>query len=568
MMSSPVVLVVLMRLTEAEEILEVVHTRNIDLSESGVKAKIRAAREVFIREYRGDPKAFIERYVRIIDGNTNEEIPFLLNPAQDLLVKQLSKRWLSAPKARQLGITTLTNALALHHALFTKNADVICMAVKTDNAKENLRRIKTMYSKFPKWLQKFVLHSDEKEGHQNNTELWSFHSKLVKTNNKLQVATASSEDATRGKTPTFLHWTETAFADHAKEIFTSVFPALNRRKDSLIILESTGNGNAGFYYEVCLGIRKGFEVVFMPWFLDRGYQVEGEPFTDLEKEVIADLMGVKKVPDELTDAQLRWYQQTNETIGKAKCQQEYPINIEQVFQSTSLSFFSAKTMQAVTPAPAEYHLKVVDGFLQRSPRGPCQVFSRPRPDYEYMLVADTSEGVEDSSSISVIDPDGNEVAHWHELLQPDDVVKVIVLVANHYGQARVVVENNGIGAYVLNSLRSQFFYPNIYSEEQRMGVRTHATSKPVMLSMLQEKILSGELTFNNPVLLEEMKTFEADTLKHQKGAHDDVIMSSAIAAWVFDRFPPKKKRIKEEYRDYTNQTDHGRDRRRFILGRS
>ena len=556
-----------MKIQKANKLLELIQSdSSIDL-EGSFELVVEATR-TFRDHYKNNPKGFIEDFITILHGKTNEEVPFILNPAQELLVGTLEgNRWVAAPKARQLGITTLTNALALHHALFTPNANVICMAVKTDNSNENLRRIKAMFKTMPEWVQKTVMYWNEGDGHQNNVGLWSFKSKMTNSNNKLEVSSASSEDATRGKTPTFLHWTETAFSEVAEEIFTSVFPALNRRKDSKIILESTGNGNSGFYYEICMGIRKGFGVVFMPWFLDADYRMEGEALHEDDKEVIRDLMGVKELPD-LDDDQLRWYWKTNETIGKAKCQQEYPVDVEQVFQATSSSFFGARTIQKIDPQPPIYAMAIQDGFLSKRRQGACAVWEAPRADYEYLIVADVSEGVEDPSSIMVFNPDGREILHWHELLQPDDIVKTLDSLGKHYGNAKIVVENNGIGQYVLNSLRSQCFYTNLYQEDGKLGVKTHVGSKPVMLSMLQEMILNDKLIFSNPTIADEMKVFQADKLQAQKGLHDDVVMSAAIAAWVFDKAPPKKKRIQDGYRDYTQRVDGGDyNKRQFVLGR-
>ena len=250
-----------MKIEKANHILKTFYEnqKNLKGNSDAMKA-FQEAKQVFTSHYRSRPSRFIEDFVRILHGKTNLECAFHLNRAQIALVEALeTERFVAAPKARQLGITTLTNALALHHSLFSTNANVICMAYKADNAQENLRRIKTMFKTMPDWVQWVVMHWSENDGHQNNTGLWSFKSKLTGTNNKLEVSSASSADATRGKTPTFLHWTETAFSEIAEEIFTSVFPALNRRKDSIIVLESTGNGNAGFYYEVCVGVRKGLQ---------------------------------------------------------------------------------------------------------------------------------------------------------------------------------------------------------------------------------------------------------------------------------------------------------------------
>ena len=553
-----------MRITEAEEILEAAHTHNINLNEEGVKTRLYQAKLAFIREYKNNPRGFLERFVKILDGSTNEEIPFVFNQAQAQLDEVMKEsRRAAVPKARQLGMTTQTNGMALHHGFFIKNANVVCMAVKTDNAKENLRRIRTMFKSMPQWVQKILLG----EVTSDNTELWAFQSKITGTPNKLEVASASSEDATRGKTPTFLHWTETAFSDVAEAIFTSIYPALDRRKDSVIVLESTGNGNSGFYYEVCLGIKAGFDVVFLPWFLEGDRRLEGEPLTEVEKEVLADRMGVKVIPEYLDEGQLRWYAKTSETMGKAKCQQEYPINVEQVFQATSTSYFTQKTMNKMEARDPLYHLDYSDGFIVKKPQGgPCAIYEKPRSDYEYLMSFDPSDGVYDPSSIQVFNPDGLEVAHWHEKLQAEDAVLVALALAKHYGNAKILVETNNIGEYVVRAFRSQYYYQNLYQEDGKLGIRTGPQNKPVMLALLQEYINSDKMSFSNSLMLEEMKTFQADTLKAQKDRHDDTIMSAALAAWAFSRQPPKKKRIADEYRDYTQRIDGGgQNRRRFVL---
>ena len=421
-----------------------------------------------------------------------------------------------------------------------------------------------MFSTMPEWVKKTLIG----EVHIDNSEQWAFQSKVTHTDNKLEVASASSVDGTRGKTPTFLHWTETAFADHADKIFTSIYPALNRRKESVVVLESTGNGNSGFYYNVCTGKRKGFEVVFMPWFMEETYTTDGEPLTDEEKELIAEMMGAEEVPEHLSDGQLRWYRDSSETMGKALCQQENPITVEQVFQATSSSFFSTKTMQAIKTNPILYCLDHKDGFLNKRPNAPGKVYEAPKNHYEYLMTVDPSDGVNDPSSIMVFNPDGLEVAHWNEKIQADEVVKVVIALAKHYGNAKILCESNGIGEYVTRALRNQFFYTNLWQEDGKIGIRMSSNNKPVMLSLLQEFVLDERLTFSNDRIVEEMKTFDAETMRAQKGddIHDDVVMSAALAAWGFNVSPPKKKRISTEYRDYSDRVDHHHHRRKFIIG--
>ena len=125
-----------MKIEEANKILEISLTRDIALDKETAN-KIKIAKKVFINHYKDNPKAFVEDYFRILHGDTNEECDFILNEAQGAVIEALkSSRRIAVPKARQLGITTLTNALALFHATFTTNANVIVMAMKTDNAQD------------------------------------------------------------------------------------------------------------------------------------------------------------------------------------------------------------------------------------------------------------------------------------------------------------------------------------------------------------------------------------------------------------------------------------------------
>ena len=128
-----------MKIEEANKILEISLTNDIVLDKETVK-RIKTAKKVFINHYKDNPKAFIEDFFKILHGLTNDECDFILNEAQDAVIEALkTSRNVSVPKARQLGITTLTNALALFHAIFTTNGNVIIMAMKTENAQSQDR---------------------------------------------------------------------------------------------------------------------------------------------------------------------------------------------------------------------------------------------------------------------------------------------------------------------------------------------------------------------------------------------------------------------------------------------
>lgn len=553
-----------MKHQEASKILKVVFEKNIDLDKKSVE-KIRTAKKAFIGYYTDNPKEFIETFIKIIHYKTNSEVDFILNRAQKKVIKEYSdSNWLAVPKARQLGITTLTNALALHHSLFVNNAFVACMAVKNSNAEENLGRIRTMFSSMPKWVQSLLLHWNDKEYFSNKSQ-WTFKSLVHNTTSTVEVASAASEDSTRGKRITFCHWTETAFSDVADKVFTSMSPSLRRRPDSKVIIESTGNGATGFYYDVCTGKKKGFKVVFLPWYEDDDYRSD-DLLNEQERILVKDYIDGEI--DHLDEKQLAWYYHTALEMGVNSCQQEYPNNVEQVFLSTNKSFFVPNCINKIEHKKPIYYLNYTDGFLSKSHAGPCQVWEAPKNASEYLIAVDASEGIIDPSSITVISPSGEEVAHWHSKYTIDALGDLLVKLARHYNNAWIAVESNGIGNTLIHILKNTHFYQFLHQYEGKVGVRTSQITKPLMLSELQTSILEGKMVFHNTLLPEEMKTFQADTLKAMKGdgIHDDVVISSAIAALMFNVRPPKYKRINNTFRDYDRIVNKEKVKRRFIIG--
>ncbi len=545
-----------MKLTEAKRVLELINTKKIDLSEEGVVEKIKKARGVFIKFYKNNPSAFIGDFITINDGKTNEIIPFKLNKAQQEVVKHLDKRFICAPKARQLGITTLTNALALHHALFVKSANVTCMSINTAKAQGNLKIIKSMFRSMPDWVQKVVLLHDEgtEHKHQDNLSLWTFKSRMTNTDISIRVASASATESARGDTPTFLHWTETAFADEAEDIFTSIFPGLSRKAGSMIILESTGNGSVGFFHDVSMGVKKGFEVIFLPWHYEPEYKDDTDKLEDIQIELVLERMGIKDRPEYLLDNQMSWYLKQSETLGKAKCQQEYPLTVSQVFQATSNSFFTFEAQNSITSAIPKVQMNMQHNLLSIKTEGPGKIFELPDPEMEYLISVDPCVGETESSdatSINVFNPDGVEVASWHEKMAPDSTIDTCIALAKYYNDALLVIENNGIGEYINRVIVQYRFYSNVYAEVAgKYGIMTNVSTKPIMVATLQNMLTTGKMIINNSTIKGEMQSFEAHTMKAQKGSHDDAVMSAAIGAYAFSRKPPLRKAYHETHRNY------------------
>ena len=61
--------------------------------------------------------------------------------------------------------------------------------------------------------------------------------------------------------------------------------------------------------------------------------------------------------------------------------------------------------------------------------------------------------------------------------------------------AKIVVENNGVGFFVVNNLLQVHMYPNVYYFDGKPGIRTSVATKPTMLATLQDYILDDRFIF-------------------------------------------------------------------------
>ncbi|MET3526176.1 hypothetical protein [Phenylobacterium koreense] len=111
-----------------------------------------------------------------------------------------------------------------------------------------------------------------------------------------QVATAGTKATGRSNTIQMYHGSEVAFWPNAADHFAGSIQAVPDEPDTEIILESTGNGLAGEFYERSMDAMRGlgdYELIFVPWFWEDGYRrpvPEGFSLDEEEAEY-ADLHG-------------------------------------------------------------------------------------------------------------------------------------------------------------------------------------------------------------------------------------------------------------------------------------
>jgi intein/homing endonuclease len=188
-----------------------------------------------------DPVYAICTYLKTFDKTQEGFVPFKLFPKQIQIVESYKKyRFTMITKPRQAGVSTTSAAYAATKAVFAdpNNPEaILIIANKQEMAFEFLDKIKDFVSQYPRWVWGDEYYgTDEKEG--KSIYLVESKKELKLPNGSRIKAVATSKDALRGFTPTWLIMDEAAFIDDGAIVFGAALTALGcLKKDSLILTE-------------------------------------------------------------------------------------------------------------------------------------------------------------------------------------------------------------------------------------------------------------------------------------------------------------------------------------------
>lgn len=201
-------------------------------------------------------------------------IPFKPNDAQRNLLSNLNERNLVL-KARQIGFSTLIEIMALDHAMFNKDQEVVVIAHTKDAATKLYRKkVCFAYDNMP-------------------ADIRDSCPLLERSQTQMVFANGSSIEVTssaRGGTPHFLHISEMGkiaakYPDKAVEITTGSLQGVP--KNGLVFIESTAEGKAGAFYDMSqrseaqhnakVALKPtDYRFHFYAWWTDRNYRINPE----------------------------------------------------------------------------------------------------------------------------------------------------------------------------------------------------------------------------------------------------------------------------------------------------
>ena len=526
------------------------------------------AQEIF-KEYSKclmNPIYAIETYLETFDKTQEGFVPFKLFPRQKEIISAYEKnRFNLVTKPRQAGVSTTT---AAYMAIKVGWADednpeaVLIIANKQELAFEFLAKIKDFLSQLPRWVWGHEYYGNPKN--EGKTIFLTDSKKEIKLPNGSRVkAVATSKDALRGFTPTFLIMDEAAYIDNGNEVFGAALTALGTGGRATLI--STPNGMDPLYYKTYDQARtkkNNFNIIEMKWYEDLRYNkdLRWSKGDDVEKEIYFTFDSYQNKIADGWKPTSSWYEEMCMGMNN---------DSRMIAQELDVSFIGSGG-NVISEEYIEFHEKnnVMEPKITMGLENEIWIWEEPQEGHQYIMGVDVSRGDgEDSSTIVIVDfTTMEQVMEYQGKIQPDLLAQIVEEYGELYEAYTVVDVTGGMGVSTVLKLL-EFNYKRLHYDDATgkiLSVRQrelnthlkkdkipgfHATNVRVpMLSNLEYKIRSNAIKIRSSRLTSEMKTFiyKNGRPDHMDGYHDDLLMSLAMCLWVMEHSFKKLERLEKQ----------------------
>lgn len=499
-------------------------------------------------------------FIRSEHGGT---VPMRFSPSQEILWRHIAPRldthdklWFICLKSRQVYSSTFFCALAFVRTLEQPGTHSLVLAHDLFTSHDLFDKVKTFYDHLP--LPKL-------RGARVNELLFPFPGGA----SRFRVISAGSVAKGRGTTQTAMVLSEIPSWPHP-DIAAGLFQAMPDLPNTMLIEESTAKGMSGpgalFYKEWDRAIRResDLEPIFIPWFSMPKYSRkpavppdDWDPEERLLAETYGDPTGLTATPDksrvmdlDKIGQQLAW----RRYAIKTKCQgsldifhQEFPASAEEAFIASGLPAFDRMALlrQRTNICEPDHFMTMEGKKLVPVARGEVSIWAAPKEGEEYVIGADTSEGITggDYASAQVLNCRTLEqVASVHGHIQPYEFASLLNALGLYYKRAMLCVEINNMGHRVQDHLIREYMYPRLHQWRGRpdkiklqpahmYGWGTNVWSRPLLIGAGQRALNHNLTTLHEDGLLTELIHFSRnDDGKYEaEVGHDDRVMALLMA---------------------------------------
>ena len=503
-------------------------------------------------------------YISLLSIRTKEGTltPLVMNEPQQRYYEAIAQRFRDKKpvrvivlKARQMGFSTLSEAILYWLTATAENTDAMVIAHKEDATANLFRMTKLYYDTTPDVLKPMRAASNAQElvfdkphGAKGGRGLHS----------RIRCATAGGQGVGRSDTLRAVHMSEFAFWPGDKmATFTGIMQAVPDLPGTIVVIESTANGFNEFktLWDNAVdaqrrGDEDGFIPLFFPWHEMRTYRrpvPDGFERTAEENELAA-LYG-------LDDEQISWRRWciANNCGGDAALfKQEFPASPDEAFISTGSCVFEqekiapwrevVRTRQSETGVFAfDYDGLHITDSAWTPGKGPIRIYKKPEKGVPYVIGGDTAGTGSDFFVGQVLDNrTGEQVAVLHHQMDETLYTRQMYCLGRYYNDALIGIETN-YSTYPQKELE-RLGYKNFYVREymdtytgkmaQTFGFATTSKTRTPIIDNLKAVAKENLECIVDFETLGEMLTFIYDVNwkpTAENGQHDDLVMALAIA---------------------------------------
>ena len=519
-----------------------------------------------------NPVHAIETYLETKDLTQGGFVPFRLFPRQKEIVNSYEKhRFNLVTKPRQAGISTTTQAYMAIKAAFCdpdSPETILVIANKLKLAQKFVRGIKDYLGQVPRWAWGPDYYGSP-ENEKRSIFVTDSKIELELPNGTQIIAVATSEDALRGYTPTYLVFDEAAFIDNGDAVYAAAMSSC--ATGGKVMLISTPNGMDSLYYKTYEQSKIGknaYNIIEMRWYEDPRYNKDlrwikkneqGEIVEEIEEfEFIVD-----KYEGKLKDGYKptsSWYEGMCQTLNN---------NSRKIAQELDVSFLGSGG-NVINDEDIVFHEEnnVKDPLWVDGREQEFWIWEKPEEGHKYIMGVDVARGDgEDLSTIVIIDfTTMTQVMEYQGKIRPDKLAEVVYEYGNLYKAYTVVDITGGMGVSTVLKLL-ELNYRHLHYDEPRgkilnskkaqLDLHTKGNQTPgfningvrtPMIDHLEYMVRSNSINIRSRRTTSEMKTFVYKNGKadHMDGYHDDLLMAFAMPLWVLEHSFKKLEKMEKQ----------------------
>lgn len=503
-----------------------------------------------------DFSLFCKNFIKIVN-NDGELVPFILNPEQQDFILKMDKFNIIL-KARQIGFSTMSLAHCLWQAVRNPNTNYVIISHNMESAATLFERLKSYNSNVPRDKYPNIFPEVKRE---NRNEL------LFENGSRIIVANSDGKDIGRGNTFQFVLLSEMAFYKKDQErVLLSVEQALARNPESKIVIESTANGTGNFYHELFMKSWKNlddsrYKAFFYNWYA-KAYEKQFKYEHDLAEEWFKSVNKGDRLRERTLEKDekvlfdsgcnlrfLMWRRWKLSSMKLEDFQQEYPSFPIEAFKFSGASVFDQgkviERLQNVEEPLDGVCVDDIPDILQSHIGKGLHIYHLPKTGKRYVAGVDVASGSkQDYSTISIFDTDGEQVISFYRNDVPVYLfAEIVEAVGLWYNYAYLVIERNNVGLPLIERLRKERQYQNMYKQKiydqksgkkkPQLGWTQTAVTKGILVEDLREQFDKGIILINCKETLQQMQIYqEVDGKlgnKKGRGNHDDLVQSVGLA---------------------------------------